>query len=371
MRLASLFYIIVAVSSYAQSGYLDNHSCDECHEKIYDEFQHSAHAKSIFSDALHRKIAKAANPKQYECAACHMPMADNLADLVAGKARPDPHNKTHTDGVSCFFCHTIAYVKKSHRFNQNLPARQAKGYKPTLYGLLKNPDDSDKHSSVKSPIYDKMACMGCHAHKVNENNVTIFQAMDDAQDSRECIRCHMPPIHGGSEKMNKRARHQHARHDFLGIRDPQFRATGYDINVSRSADGLEVKLVNKMGHPAIIQPARAKYLSVEVFREGKRIWRNYRKDPEEDKPAYFVYHFFRNGKPVALPTHATSSRVNNLAAKAHVTFHYTVPHLRSGDRVQVSFYARLAKKECSGVVTLKQPDWTKPMLIKRIAWRVP
>jgi len=373
MHMKILFFLglILFTFSHAQIKYMDNHACNECHEKIYDEFQHSAHAHSFLTDELHRKVANAADPKRYECAACHMPMADNLADLVSGKARPDPHNKTHSDGVSCFFCHTIAYVKKAHAFNQNIPARQADHYKPTLYGRLDRPDDSDKHSSVKSPIYGKMACLGCHAHKINENNVTIFQAMDATQDSRECIRCHMPEVTGGAEKMDKRARGHHARHDFLGIRDAKFRAEGYEINVTREPKGLAVTLVNKMGHPMIIQPARAKYLDIIVRRKQKQIWHNYRKDPAEDSAAYFVYRFFKDGKAIPLPTHATSSRVNNLAGNAHKTLHYVIPGLLSGDQVSVTLYARLAKEECADAVSLDDPGWTKPMRIKQLRWIVP
>jgi len=112
---------------------MDNHSCDECHEQIYKEFQTSYHAKGYFNDELHKKIADKVDDKKYGCATCHMPMANNLKDLLTGSARPDKNNKTHTDAISCYFCHTIAYVKNAHKFNINIKARQAKNYKPTLY----------------------------------------------------------------------------------------------------------------------------------------------------------------------------------------------------------------------------------------------
>jgi hypothetical protein len=371
MKYLASFFLVGWMFLQAATAYLDNHACSECHEKIYEEFQHSAHARSLFSDELHRRIAHAADAKHYECAPCHMPMADNLADLVSGKAQPDVHNKTHRDGVSCYFCHTIAYVKKAHRFNINVPARQAEDYKPTLYGRLVHPDDNDKHASVNNPIYGKMVCMGCHAHKINENNVTIFQAMDATQDSRECIRCHMAEVSGGAEKMDKRARGHHARHDFPGIRDPKFRATGYEINLTKEPEGFQVALTNKMGHPMIIQPARAKYLQIEVARQGKPIWHNYRHDPSEDADAYFVYRFFKDGKPIALPAHATASTVNNLAAHQTKILHYRVPDLHKGDTVTVTLYGRLAKAGCRRVAPLKDRHFTLPLQIKRVQWTVP
>ena len=120
----------------------------------------SFHAKGYFNDTLHRKIADKVSTEKYSCAICHMPMADNLKDLLNGEARPDKNNKTHTDAVSCYFCHTIAYVKNAHKFNINIKARQAKNYKPTLYGRLTNPDDSDKHSSASIQSMLKKSVLG-------------------------------------------------------------------------------------------------------------------------------------------------------------------------------------------------------------------
>ena len=222
------FFILL---SFSHAKYLDNHSCNECHEKIYEEYQSSFHAKGYFNDTLHRKIADKVSTEKYSCARCHMPMADNLKELLSGEARPDKNNKTHTDAISCYFCHTIAYVKNAHKFNVNTKAKQAKNYKPTLYGILKDPDDSDKHSSVTNPVYSKKVCMGCHSHKLNDNNVTIFRAMETKQNSIGCIKCHMPEVSGGAEKMNKKARDHHASHKFLGIHDVEFRKRGVDINI--------------------------------------------------------------------------------------------------------------------------------------------
>ncbi len=65
-----------------------------------------------------------------------MPSADNIDELIDGRARPDRGNRSHTDGVSCYFCHTIAYVKRSHSRNINVKSKQAEGYKPTSMGGL-------------------------------------------------------------------------------------------------------------------------------------------------------------------------------------------------------------------------------------------
>jgi len=363
--------LLLLILSFSEAKYLDNHSCNECHEKIYEEFQSSMHAKGYFNDTLHRKIADKVDGKTYGCARCHMPMADNLKDLISGKARPDKSNKTHSDAVSCYFCHTIAYVKTAHKFNINTKARQAKNYKPTLYGRLHNPDDSDKHSSASNPIYAKKVCMGCHSHKLNDNNVTIFRAMEKKQDSIGCIKCHMPEIEGGAEKMDKRARGHHASHKFLGIHDPEFRKTGVDINLSIQPKTLKVTLTNKMEHPLIIQPARAKFLTVNITRGEKSLWKNYKRSPREDPQGYFAFSFTEDAKKVIIPAHATEGTVHNLNAKEREVLTYAVPLLQKGDRITVSLEVQLAKSDCARVIDLQDTNLTEPLLIKQVTLTVP
>lgn len=367
MRFLLIFLLaFFSISLQAKDKYLDNYSCEECHEKIYEEFQSSVHSNSYFDNELHHNIADKISTQKYDCATCHMPMADNIKDLISGKARPDKGNKTHTDGVSCFFCHTIAYVRTSHNFNINTKARQAKGYKPTLYGRLNKPDDTDKHSSASNPVYAKKVCMGCHSHKVNDNNTTIFRAMDSKQDSMSCIECHMPEILGGSEKINKKTRSHHASHKFLGIHDVEFRKTGMDINITTADQKLKISLKNKMTHPLIIQPARAKFLRIEISRDEKLLWKNYDKEPNEDKQGFFEYRFKQDGEIVIIPADATESFSSNVEAKSTKVLNYEIPPLQKGDKIIVSLFVQLAKSDCAKVVTLKNTSLVKPSLMKEV-----
>ena len=362
-----LYFLLLFSLLQAQDKYLDNHSCSECHEKIYEEYQSSAHAKSYFNDELHRKIANKVDTKKYACATCHMPMANNLKELIDGKARPDINNKTHTDAISCYFCHTIAYVKTAHMFNVNTKARQAKNFKPTLYGRLDHPDNSDKHSSSKNPVYGKKVCMGCHSHKLNENNVTIFRAMDEKQTSIGCIECHMPEIAGGAEKMDKRTRGQHASHKFLGIYDKKFRATGLDINITTTANVIEIKLTNKMGHPLIVQPARVKYLEVKVLRNNKEIWKNYKREASEDKEVFFEYRFKdKDGKRIIIPALAHSGEATNLNAKESKIIRYRTT-LKKGDIIKATMYVRFAKNDCQSVISLKENLFKGTQILKEVS----
>jgi hypothetical protein len=175
----------------------------------------------------------------------------------------------------------------------------------------------------------------------------------------------MPEVEGGAEKMDKRARGQHASHRFPGIHDPEFRKKGVDINITTEGDRLYVTLHNKMAHPLIIQPARVKYLEIGLKRDGKTIWKNYQHHPSEDKEAWFAYSFKKDGKKVIIPAHATSGKVHNLAADETKKLIYTLPKLKEGDEITAALYVQLAKKDCLSVVDLNESNLTTPMLIKR------
>jgi hypothetical protein len=366
MKKTLLFSTILISSIFAQK-YFSNKDCSECHEQIYKEYKSSAHAKNYFNDELHRKIADRVSKKSYKCATCHAPIANNLDKLISGEARPDINNKTHTDAISCYFCHTIAYVKKSHKFNINVPSKQAKGYKPTLYGGLDNPEDSDKHSSVNNPIYAKKVCLGCHSHKLNDNNVTVFKAIDSNQDSTSCIKCHMPKVEGGVEKMNKRSRSHHLSHKFLGIYDKEFRKKGVDINISTKKDEIDIILKNKMGHPLIIQPARAKYLQVKLIRDGKVVWQNYKRSPKEDRDAFFELKFKdKDGKKIIIPANAYSTHSNNLDKNETKVLRYKNIKLKSGDIIEATLFVRFAKEDCLSVIDLEDEKFKRAESIKSV-----
>jgi len=365
--MAKISFIISIFFVLLSAKYLTNKDCNECHESIYNEYQTSYHSKTYFNDELHRKVANKTSTKTYDCAACHMPAANNLKELIMGKAKPDKTNKTHSDGVSCFYCHQIAFVKKAHQKNEIVLARQAEGYKPTLYGSLDDPEESDKHTMTHSPIYRKYACNGCHSHKRNSHDIVIFDAMTQNEDSTECIKCHMPQIDGKVEDMNKRNRKTHHSHKFLGIHDASMREKSIDINITALDSSIKITLKNKMSHPLIIQPARVKYLKITLKRGKDTIWQNFKTSYEEDKKGTFCTTFLdKNKQEVRIPAFAKLKAIqNNLMAKETKILTYKTPKLQKDDNIEVELYVVLAKSSCAKEIDLKDLISTKPLLMKK------
>jgi len=367
----TIILLLSVLASLLSAKYLTNKSCKECHEDIYYEYQSSYHSKTYFNDELHRKVANAANTKKYDCGVCHMPAATNLKEMEDGDEQPSTLSVEQKDAISCFYCHQIGFVKQAHKRNINFRSKNVEGFKPSMFGSLDNPDDSDKHEMSKNPLYKTKVCLGCHSHKRNSHDVMIFNAMEGNQDSKECIKCHMPYVRGPVEKMNKRGRKQHRIHNFAGIHNMEMRKNAIDISIKTTNNTIEVTLKNKMPHPLIIQAARLKYLKLDLIRDNKVIWSNFKKSPLEDKQGIFVTEFEgKDGKPSPVPAFAYKRAfVNNLKGKESRTLTYDVKDIKKGDIINASMFVILAKPSCSNELNLSDKTLTKPILMKEVTYK--
>ncbi|WP_321779415.1 multiheme c-type cytochrome [Sulfurimonas sp.] len=218
--LTSLLFLLVL--SLNASNYPSSKSCNECHENIYREHISSMHHKSsIFKDEVHRKVKNAVNKDKYSCAICHMPATKNLRAVMSGEEQPNPQSYRQTDGVSCFYCHQISkiYDSKAHKINfSNYKGEK----KPTVFGNLKKPYESNEHNSKSNEIYkNSQVCMGCHSHKQNKLGFEVCNTKNQHDKTSDCIGCHMPSTTGTIEKEDKGMRENYVSHKFLGIHSQQ------------------------------------------------------------------------------------------------------------------------------------------------------
>ena len=96
------------------------------------------------------------------------------------------------------------------------------------------------------------------------------------------------------------------------------------------------------------------------------IWKNYEKNPNEDKQGYFAYSFKQDGKAVIIPAHSTGSTVNNVDAKSSKILNYTIPILQKGDSIEVGLYVQLTKSDCVKVIKLDDKSLTEAQLMKKV-----
>ena len=342
--------------------YLDSETCKECHEDIHYEHMKSMHAKSsLFTDEVHRKVKNAVNKDKYSCALCHMPSTKNLASMIRGIEQPNERDVRQTDGVSCIYCHQIRDIYHGKQYNINFSNAKA-GEKPTMYGNLINPDDSDKHHAKSNEIYkNSEVCMGCHSHKQNSKEFEVCNTKNEYDKTSNCIGCHMPKAPGGNEKFNKKGRDEYATHEFLGIRSTEMIKKAVKLELAYKDEVLELTITNKMGHAIITHPMRLKFAKTVITRDSKVIWSNFKDSPIEDKEATFIIVFKNAEDKVSMPHQAIGYKLNrNLKASTSKTVKYDVPKLQKGDEVKTTWISYIVNPKIAKKLQITTPDIIKP-----------
>ncbi len=211
--------------------------CGECHEKMFDEWEVSAHARATSSTLFKAAMADA---KTADCNRCHAP-------LIARIGPDAPAN----EGITCDVCHTL---------RDPVPTAAGGSFRLAIDDMVKfgprcNLKDHYFHRMGCSPEHDQaVICGACHWWE--QKGVPIFTEFPDWQAGpaaqTSCQECHMPkdkaPIAVGSP-----ARDGVPHHGLLGLAtDLRKRAFGMSVFVTDDAGALvvsvDVKNVNG-GHP--------------------------------------------------------------------------------------------------------------------------
>ena len=349
MKIVISIFLLLSIT--VQAKYLDSKSCQECHEDIHYEHMQSMHSKSsIFADEVHAKVKNAVNKDKYSCALCHMPSTKNLSAMIRGMEQPNPDKVRQSDGVSCMYCHQIRKLHYGEAYNVNF-VNSSNGPKPTMYGYLDNPDDSDKHYVETNKIFgNSEVCMGCHSHKQNSKSFEVCNTKNEYDKTSDCIGCHMPKAAGGNEKFNKKGRTEYATHDFLGVHSAKMIKKAVKLELSYENETIELVITNKMGHAIITHPMRLKFAKTVVKRGTKVIWSNFDKSPIEDKDTTFIIVFKDKLDKPSMPHNAIGYKLNrNLKASQSKTIKYKVDGLQKGDEVTTTWISyivnpKIAKK---------------------------
>ncbi|CAK8711750.1 Cytochrome c554 and c-prime [Candidatus Electrothrix laxa] len=298
--------------------------CASCHPTIYKEWLESFHAKSSALEdpahgAVHQAFVKAMEEKgkkgNYHCANCHAPMADNIKDLMAGKAELDSKNWTHTEGTGCAFCHRIESIVEKEKFNQYKLNKDGSFHtsRPAKEGLPHKTGQSDLFGEGK-------VCMGCHSHKINGKGVPICQMKDEAQGN--CLECHMPEIEGrstvGTDGKTHRSHKMPGGHDIEMLKkattlDAEVHSKGKERNLV-----VTVKNIIKHTFPST-NPMRIAFVKVVAKdKDGKKVWENFKESPLEDKQALF-FKAFKAGDKKGVPSWAADGIAFDTRLKAGET----------------------------------------------------
>jgi len=364
MKYVLAVLLFLSINANCEVKYPSSESCNECHENIYREHTHSMHHNSsIFKDEVHAKVKNAVNKDKYKCAICHMPATKSLRAVMSGEKKPNPKSYRQQDGVSCFFCHQISkiYSSKSHNINfSNYKGEK----KPTVFGNLLKPYESNEHESQSNDIYkNSEVCMGCHSHKQNSKGFEVCNTKNQYDKTSDCIGCHMPSTPGTIEKKDNGMRDKYKSHEFLGVHSTKMIKKAVKLELVYKNEVLDLTISNKMGHSIITHPMRLKFAKTIITRDKKIIWSNFKDSPLEDKEATFIIVFKdANDKP-AMPNKAIGYKLNrNLKANESKVIKYNVGKLQKGDEIKTTWISYILNPKIAKKLQITTEDIIKPYI---------
>jgi len=204
----------------------DSSSCKECHEKIYEQWKKSHHARSLMGlddwifmapylkgGPLAVKRGEKATKANFPCFKCHFPQikhgTDQVAAEIAEAILQDDKPTVRKLNIGCLVCHNEKAV---------VHGRPQKG---VVYGQ-KDAADHEGHPVKKSPLLkDSLMCGQCHGLGPNLEFETPVQcatlygsylhAYIPSGGTQTCQQCHMkngdhymPPDFNQREELSAR-----------------------------------------------------------------------------------------------------------------------------------------------------------------------
>jgi hypothetical protein len=182
---------------------MDPETCKDCHSTHYDEWSGSMHAYASLDPVFLAMNARGQRETGGElgdfCVQCHAPMALRLGLTTDGLNMADV--PAYAQGVTCYFCHTVASVEGTHNNPLTL------GDNDVLQGSYSDPTPNTAHASAYSPHLDRQRpesaalCGSCHdivtqrgvhlERTYAEWRASLF-SHDAPGQQQTCGSCHMP-----------------------------------------------------------------------------------------------------------------------------------------------------------------------------------
>ncbi len=327
-------------------------TCASCHPVIYNEWKQSMHAKSSAHvdkahGAVHKKFVgamkKAGKTGNYHCGNCHTPMAENVEDLISGKAQLNSKEWKEVEGIGCAFCHRIESIIQKERFNSYTINKDGAYvvYSPSKSappsGILEkiknlwNRITSKKtpHNVSQSNLFaEGEVCMGCHSHMINPKGAAICVMREEG--GGDCLACHMDQSDGAPSISSTKT--THSSHLMPG---------GHNIEMLRQTVMLDARIESRKGERLIVidvtnviahvfpstNPMRIAFIKVTAKdNQGNIVWSNFKDSPMEDKKSLF-FKAFKAGDNVGVPAWAAESVAFDTRLKSgeNRSIAYTVP----------------------------------------------
>lgn len=291
-----IFTLVLFLSvSYAgepnanSSGIDPSSHCGSCHERNYEEWSNTMHAKSSSAgDPLVKAFYEYLSAKRLdtgECDKCHDPISSVFARKGAAASG------IVSEGVNCVLCHSI--------YGRMPGSNQGHGVDYFMIDFMKaktGPTGGDKGQNVHPAEFISLfksvyLCGGCHQE--GEADYII-----EGESRLLCQNCHMPSKQTQAAVKGGKTREKVYRHLFEGGHSETLLGMSAIINGKAVRSGgktiIDLNIENSAFHTVPTGfPLRSIYVKITgLDKNDAPVWTNYKKDPYlEDSKSYFALIF--------------------------------------------------------------------------------
>lgn len=390
------WFAALALAAFALQGaqvvqvgekFKDSGKCKACHSHIVKEWESSWHAKSHYAndeylqktiDYVARKTSgKSLNTIKIECAACHNPRisvtstdaeyeaiaALNLdKNLAASKAL---QSDTIAEGINCVVCHNIDQIHDALPDSKR-GIHRVSWMKP---GVMSGP-----YADAKSPYHKveqrdfmdtnpNQLCFVCHANDTSEEGHRFTNMESEFKSGgKQCVDCHMGPRKTGvAATLRDSSGKQHKRliraHGFTGAHTESMWKDALKVGVKKRQGGLEVTLSNPQPHAL-----PSGFGSREIVIEAQYMIKG--KVVDTEIRSLTSRYVSKRGKPT-IP-HLAVKTTESVSIPAYGSKTFLLPLVKGAEKVSVAVSYRLVNDEIREMLDLKDPIWSKKMVIKKL-----
>lgn len=360
--------------------------CRACHNHIVNQWDDSWHSKSHYEndeyfqktiDYISRKTHTSVGSLKVECATCHNPRIsvtktsaeyEALASLKAtGHTNVDKAlgSDNISEGINCVVCHNIDQI------HDGLPENKRGMERVTWMksGIMSGPYDDAKSPYHKVEPREFMdtnpdqLCFVCHANDTSKEGHRFTNMKADFKSGgKKCVDCHMGPrVEGVAATLRNANGQQHKRlvrsHGFKGAHTENMWQGALGVDVRKTSNTLEVKLTNPHPH-ALPSGFGAREILIEAnYMNGQQVI--------QTKTLSLTSNYVsKRGKPTV--PHLAVKTVQNISIPAESSKSFSLPLVANANQVMIVVSYRLVNDEVREMLELKEPIWSKKMVIKKL-----
>ncbi len=365
----------------------DSTKCKACHTPIVKQWEQSWHAKSHYdSDEYFQKTIdyvarkdnrKSLNTIKIECATCHNPRisvtSTNAEDEALASVGLDKNSAATkalksdgiSEGINCVVCHNIDQIHDElpeNKRGMNRVTWMKSGTMTGPYGDAKSP----YHKVEPRDFMDKnpnQLCFVCHANDKSEDGHSFVNMQSEFKSNgKQCVDCHMGARTQGVAATLRLSNGQaHTRmvrnHGFTGAHIEAMWQDALGVDVKKGKQTLEITLSNPQPH-AIPSGFGSREILIEAqYASGGKV-------VKIEALSLTSKYLSKRDKPT-IP-HLAVKTISSVSIPALSSKTFVLPMPTGAESVNIVVSYRLVNDEVRELLDLKDPIWSKKMVIKKL-----